>query len=140
MKRIIGRRRGMWDEERGIGFLNFLFICALIGVLALMGIRLFPLYMESFKVSTAMQAIASMPGVGEKSSREIQESMLRRFEVDDVDRFTHQNIRNYLTVKPNKEGMGRTLTMSYEAREPLISNLDIVLKFDKSIAIPGSGE
>ncbi len=127
------------DSQRGIGFLNFLFICALIGFFALMGMRLFPLYMESFKVSTAMQAVASMAGAGEKSSREIQTSMLRRFEVDDVDRFTDHNIRNYLTIKPNEEGTGRVLTMSYEARGPLFGNLDMVLKFDKSITIPGTG-
>ena len=135
---LLGGRLGR-ERERGVGLINFLLICALIGFFALVGLRLFPLYMESFKVSTAMEAIASETGVGEKSNREIQNSMLRRFEVDDVDRFTDRNIRDYLTIKPNENGTGRILTMDYEAREPLLGNLDIVLKFNKSVTLPGAG-
>jgi hypothetical protein len=126
--------------QRGLGFLGFLFVCAFIGFIALTVIRLFPLYMESFKVSTAVEAMANMTGVTTKSSREIQTSLLRRFEIDDVDRFTEHNIRNHLAIKPNKDGKDRTLTMAYEARGPLLGNLDAVLKFDKSILIPGTGQ
>jgi len=126
--------------QKGLSFLGFLFVCAFIGFVALLVIRLFPLYMESFKVSTAIEAMANMTGVATQSSREIQTSLLRRFEIDDVDRFTEHNIRNHLAIKPNEDGQGRTLTMAYEARGPLLGNLDGVLKFDKSILIPGTGQ
>ncbi|HZC01515.1 MAG TPA: DUF4845 domain-containing protein [Gammaproteobacteria bacterium] len=126
--------------QRGLSFWGFLFVCAFIGFIALAVIRLFPLYMESFKVSTAIEAMANMTGVATKSGREIQTSLLRRFEIDDVDRFTEHNIKNHLAIKPNEDGKGRTLTMAYEARGPLLGNLDAVLKFDKSILIPGTGQ
>ena len=126
--------------QKGLSFWGFLFVCAFIGFIALAVIRLFPLYMESFKVSTAIEAMANMTGVATQSSREIQTSLLRRFEIDDVDRFTEHNIRDHLAIKPNEDGKGRTLTMAYEARGPLLGNLDAVLKFDKSILIPGTGQ
>jgi Domain of unknown function (DUF4845) len=126
--------------QNGLSFLGFLFVCAFIGLVALLVIRLFPLYMESFKVSTAIEAMVTMAGVATKSSREIQTSLLRRFEIDDVDRFTEHNIKDHLAIKPNEDGTGRTLTMAYEARGPLLGNLDVVLKFDKSILIPGTGQ
>jgi hypothetical protein len=126
--------------QNGLSFWGFLFVCAFIGFVALAVIRLFPLYMESFKVSTAIEAMATMTGVATKSSREIQTSLLRRFEIDDVDRFTEHNIKDHLAIKPNEDGKGRTLTMAYEARGPLLGNLDVVLKFDKSILIPGTSQ
>ena len=76
----------------------------------------------------------------QEQPREIQTSLLRRFEIDDVDRFTEHNIKDHLVIKPNEDGKGRTLTMAYEARGPLLGNLDVVLKFDKSILIPGTGQ
>ena len=126
--------------QKGLSFWGFLFVCAFIGFIALAVIRLFPLYMESFKVSTAIEAMATMTGVATKSGREIQTPLLRRFEIDDVDRFTEHNIKDHLAIKPNEDGKGRTLTMAYEARGPLVGNLDAVLKFDKSILIPGTGQ
>jgi hypothetical protein len=84
--------------------------------------------------------MANMTGVATKSSREIQTSLLQRFEIDDVDQFTEHNIKNHLAIKPNEDGKDRTLTMAYEARGPLLGNLDVVLKFDKSTLIPGTGQ
>jgi hypothetical protein len=52
--------------QNGLSFWGFLFVCAFIGFVALAVIRLFPLYMESFKVSTALEAMATMTGVATK--------------------------------------------------------------------------
>jgi hypothetical protein len=124
-------------SQGGITFISFLLNCLLIGFAALIIMRLFPLYTESFKVSNALKNITQDPEIGQKSVRDIQGMLLKQMEIDDVDRFDFNNLRNYLTVKPNARGM-RVLTMTYESRGPLLGNLDVVLKFDESLTIAGT--
>lgn len=126
-------------RQRGLTFIGFLFACALVGFFALVIMKLYPLYYESFKVSAAMEAIAKLPDIGQKTKQDIETAMLKNFEISQVDRFTGRNIKEYLKVKRNSDGRSRTMTMTYEDRASLFGNLDIVLKFDESKSIPGLG-
>ena len=123
-------------RERGITFLGFLFAAALVAFFALLGMKLFPLYMESLSVWQGMKEVAARPDIQKLNTREIYKYVLRNYEVQDVDFFTRENIHKYLKVERAKGKKGRVLHMTYESRRPLFGNLDIVLKFDKSIDLP----
>ncbi len=123
-------------RERGITFLGFLMSAALVAFFALVGMKLFPLYMESLSVWQGMKEVAARPDIQKLNTREIYKYVLRNYEVQDVDFFTRENIHKHLKVERAKGKKGRVLHMTYESRRPLFGNLDIVLKFDKSIDIP----
>ncbi len=123
--------------QHGITFTGFLVVCGFIGILAILVIKLFPLYYESIKVYSAMKSIAATPDIASKGKQEIQKLMLRRFEVDDVDQFNQRNMQAHLKIKNNKTGKNRLMTMIYESRRPFIHDLDVVYKFNKTIELAG---
>jgi len=124
--------------QRGFTFIGFFVVCALVGFAALVVMKLFPLYNESFKVRAALEAIASQPEIAQKTAQEIRTLVMRNFEVSDVDRFTDATLKNALSVKRDPSGKQRLVRMAYEARAPLFGNLDVVLKIDESITIAGA--
>ncbi len=124
---------------RGMTLTGLLIGSIVVGGTALLGMKLYPLYYESFKVRAAMEKVASMPDVGSKGVHEIRTLIMRNFDVSDVDRFTDADLKNILKVTRNSDGKGRVMTMSYEDRAPLFGNLDLVLKFDEAIPIAGAG-
>lgn len=124
-------------RQQGVGFLGLVFILAVIAFLVLCGMKLFPLYNESFQVTSAMKTVAGMPDIGQQSGRDIQNYLMRNFEVNDLRRFNQRNIGQHFKVQRIAGSRNRMMTMEYEARGPLFGNLDIVLRYNNSIEIPG---
>jgi len=124
--------------QRGFTFIGFVVVCALVGFSALVVMKLFPLYNESFKVRAALEAIASQPEIAQKTAYEIRTLVMRNFDVSDVDRFTDATLKNALSVKRDPSGKQRLVRIAYEARAPLFGNLDVILKIDESITIAGA--
>lgn len=123
-------------RQRGITFFGLIILLGLLAFFVLIGLRLFPLYNESFKVYSGMKAVAGMPDISKMNSREIQKYLERNYEVDDLNRFTDNNLGKFLTVSRMKDSNKRLMTMTYEDRRHLFGNLDVVLNFKKSIKIP----
>lgn len=126
------------SRQAGVGFLGFLVLAALVGLGALVLMKLFPLYNESFKVTSAIKAVAGRVDIAEQSPAAIRDLMLRNFEVQDLDDFNASNIRQHLAVVKAPTGQGRVLSFRYERRAPLLGNLDVVLNFEREQPIAGT--
>jgi hypothetical protein len=117
------------QRHQGITTLGLILWLIVIGVGALLTLRLFPIYMESFKIDTAMKSVIEDPMVGKKSTREIVEALLRRFDIDDVERIDARNYRTYVKID-NKQGKV-TILVTYRAEAPLFRNFSLVADFHK---------
>lgn len=123
-------------RQRGLSIWELLFFSVLIGVTALVIIKLFPLYMEKFKVVKAMNSIAVQSDVGNMDEFVIKDRLLRHFEIEDVDRFsTPEDLKKVFKVTKNKDNPGRTMSMNYEIRAPFVGDLDVVLKVQRDLPI-----
>ena len=116
--------------QRGMSSVGFIIVLALIGLFVLVTLKLFPAYMEGFKVTAAMESIKSQPGIGEKSKGEVIDMLMKRLDVDDVDNVKPGNI----AVRP-RDGGGLLLGVKHETRGTLFGNLDFVVRFDKSVEL-----
>ena len=125
------------SRQRGMTFFGLIIMLGLLAFFVLVGLRLFPLYNESFQVYSGMKAVASMPDISKMNDHDIQKYLEHNFEVNDLNRFTDNNLGQFFKVSRIKNSKNRLMTMTYEDRRPLIANLDVVLKFNKSIEIPG---
>lgn len=126
-------------RQRGTSLMGLLFWCVLIGGATLVVMKLFPLYNEKWKVVAAMQSVAAQPGIGEMSSFDIRKFILRNFEISDVDQFNEQNLQKVFKVLKKKDGKGRIMHFEYEIRRSFFGELDIVMKLNEEIEIPGVG-
>lgn len=123
----------MKKNQRGITFLGFLIVLAVVGFAAFVGMKLFPIYNEAYSVKTALKGLAAEPGIADASPEKIKDLFFRRLYI------------NYSeTVKPEHVKIERrngvsSIKVNYEARRTLFGNLDVVGRFDFSqeLARPG---
>ena len=120
------------NRQSGLTLLGFIFVLGLVGFFLFIGMKLFPVYQEYYAVVTAMKGIQQEPGVAEMSPTTIRGLHDRRFSVGYVESVKPENIK---ITRDN----GYNLTIKYEVRRPLVSNLDYVAKFDKTVALDRKG-
>jgi len=118
------------NRQGGMTGLGWLIVLGLIGFFAVVAIRITPMYMESFSVAGAVESLKSEPFVTQKSRAEIMSMLLKRFDVNDV-----KSVDPKRDIKiENGNGVLR-VTVEYEARRPLMANLDVVGHFKEQVEI-----
>lgn len=117
--------------QGGISFLGFVVVLAVAGFFAFLGMKIFPAYSEYYNVVSAMEQIAREPGSARWSPAEILTSLEKRMYINYVD---EKNV-NKRSFQIKRAGVGYTLSVKYERREPLLYNLDYVAKFERTVQV-----
>lgn len=119
----------------GISIVGFLVLLGVLCVLALPAAKLIPPYIEHYNVRQALTALqsdrklTSNPGASET---EFRGALQRRLDVNDVTSVTAEK----LSVKNKREGF--ELKLKYDVTVPLISTVDVLLKFDEQVLVKRS--
>jgi len=116
-------------HQRGASIWLILMFVIVLGFGGIFGLKLIPLYLEWFKVEKAVNGTLQA-GVADQTPRDIQATVIRRMDIDDVRRFTAVNFAEYFTII--KKGNKVTIDVSYEAVEPLFYNIYVLVKFENS--------
>ena len=122
------------DDQYGMTYAGMLLLMIFIAVIAIVVIKVMPLYMENLKVESSLKSLAEEARNSQSSMvpAVLEKHLLSRLAVNDVDHVTRDDI------KITKEGNKTVINISYEARVPLFYNLDIVAKFpDNHIELGG---
>ncbi len=123
-------------RQRGLTIQGLLVGVAILGVLILIALRLFPLYNEKFQVDSIMEAIATTKGIEKMSNVQIGRIFIRGANINDLSRFSDSNIKDYLVLnKPKKKQDPKTVTMKFEMRGPMIDTLDVVLRYERTVVL-----
>ena len=110
-------------SQRGMTGVSIMMILALAGFVLAMAFKLFPFYLEGFKVSSTLKGLVSDSRVEGASDRQIKELILKKLQVDDVDTVTSEHI------KIDASGKKRSVSIEYEARVHMVGNIDAVVIF-----------
>lgn len=120
------------NKQRGIGFLGLVALVGVLGFTAVIGLKLFPVYMDAWKIQSVMDAVISEPGIHDQSRNEIKESMLKRLDIDAVDSLNYSNHGDRLYITKRKNSV--TINVTYEVTTPLLGNLSLLAQFDKTVS------
>lgn len=120
----------MRERQTGITLIGFLMVLVVLGFLAFMGMRLFPIYSEWYSVVTAMKGLAKEPGIGTMSADQIRTRFDRRLYTSYVNSVKPNNVR--ITTQG-----GPQIRVRYEVRQPFIGNLEFVATFDRTEKLTG---
>ncbi len=118
-------------RQRGLSFLSLMAIVGILGFSAVVGLKLFPIYMDSWKIDGIMKAVISQPGINEQSRKEIFDAMMKRLDIDAVDAVNYRN-SDAMTITKRKNNV--TINIFYRVETPLIGNLSLVAEFDKIVS------
>lgn len=114
----------MRSRQRGATFLGMAIIVAILGFGLYGAIRLVPLYMEYMAVVRAMNQAAKEDS---GSPQTLRAAMGRRWMVEDIKSIDPKDIE----IK--RAGNGYTMRAWYRAEAPFISNISLVVDFDKTV-------
>ena len=122
----------MKNGQKGITFLSFIIVLAVIGFFLFIGMRLFPVYVTYYGAVKDIKALSQEPGASTRTIEDIRNELERRFNISYVEGLDlNRDIK--LVNSPN----GKQLQLKYEMRRPLIYNLDYVAMFDQTFPLSG---
>ena len=124
----------MKRTQSGITLIGFVVVLAVVGLFAYVGMKLFPMYSEFFSVKTALKGLANEPGIGNQDPAKIQDLFFRRLYISYSENVKEEN------VKIQRTDDGWRMDVNYEVRKPIISNLDVVGKFNATQELTGRGD
>jgi hypothetical protein len=117
-------------QQQGLTAISTLALILVIGFLVLIVLKLAPVYLEYFNVAASVNSLKNEPDLGQKSKEDVYELLRRRFEINDVTRVKKDN------VKITRSGSATTIAINYEARVPLLGNVDFLVSFVKNTTFP----
>ncbi|HFQ91718.1 MAG TPA: DUF4845 domain-containing protein [Chromatiales bacterium] len=119
-------------KEAGLTGLGFIFILLILAFFVALGLKLVPVYLEYYNVTTSLQSLAKEDSSELSSSQDIKALLNKRLGINDVTSVSDQNI----TI--GKEGDNTLVTVEYEVRKNFLGNVDIVVTFKDSVELAGS--
>ncbi len=118
------------NKQKGLTGVSIMVLLVAIAFIAIIFLKIMPVYFDAFKVGDVVSAMKDERGLGDKSSREIITMILKRLDVNmvtDVD-------KDEIFVEKTKDSV--FIDVEYEVRKKMFGNLDIVVSFKKSVEAP----
>ncbi len=117
-------------RQEGMSIVGFIIVLAMVIFIAFIGMRIWPIYYEYFSVVNAMNSVSEEPGSASWSLYDMRARVHANLFVSG----TEGTVKDENIKKVRKNGVH--LHVSYERRELLIGNLDVVAKFDRMVRLP----
>lgn len=114
------------SAQRGISFIGFLFVAAVVLIAALIAFRMIPAYIEWYTVERALKAV--MVEVGDPTVANVKRAMERKMTADYVDPVTWRDL------EVTKEGNTIVASTSWQRKLPLVYNVSLLIDFDVSVS------
>ena len=130
----------MINKQRGIGFVGWCTILAILAFFVLIILRLFPLYNEKFQVDAAMKSVSNRPDAAKLSTTDIKKYFVRNAQIGGTDRFNSRNIKDYLSIPKRSKGEPKSFNVQYEARSPFFDVIEFVLVYDNTEPLEKNAE
>lgn len=130
----------MMKKQLGIGFWGWSSILAILGLIVLFGLRLFPLYNEKFLVDQSMQSVANRPDAAKLSVDEIRKYFLKNAQINGSNRFNDRNIKTHLKMNKPEKGKPKSFTVTFEARNKLFDVIELLLVYNNTVELAKNAE
>lgn len=110
-------------SQRGASTLGILVAMLFFGSVLTLAIKIGPIYLDDFTIQEAVEGLSGTRGLAVMNAREVHKLINKRLSVNNVDNLGPKAI----TVKA--DGNEVRITVDYEVRTSIISNIDAVVSF-----------
>ena len=114
-----------WRRQQGMTFWGLVFFLGVLAFTLFIGFKLFPPYMEDFKVRAALDGLVRQSDVSALSRADISASLEKRFDIDNIDAVM---LAQDLSVETR--GRQKIIRIRYDNIVPVVGNLSLLLEFD----------
>jgi hypothetical protein len=113
-------------NQRGMTFIGGLIIIGLLVVIAIVGMKLMPAYIEFMAVKKVIRAIGQ-ENLSEMSKKDIVDSFNKRSRIDDIKSVVGQD----LIVEKDETG-NTVVSVEYQVIKPVMGNVSAMMDFKAS--------
>lgn len=119
----------MRTKQRGMTLIGWVIVVGILGVFALAGMRLLPVYLEYFKISSVLKGL-DQEMEGERATMQaIRSYVQKRFDVESV------NIIDEDDLLVERKGSVFEVRAQYDHRVPFVGNVDFTVAFDTAVEV-----
>jgi len=115
-------------KQKGLTIIGFIIVLSMAVFVSFLAMRIVPLYMEYYSVVSAMNGVASERGSANLSPFDVKVRVLNRLYVSYSQNVKEKHIKIF-------RRNGVHLRVKYEVRTPMIGNLDVVARFDRTVRL-----
>lgn len=116
-------------RQRGATALGMLAIIAVLGFGLYGAIRLTPVYLEFYKISSVLNSVASENSAESTNIEKLRFALNRRWQIEDISSIP------FTDVEIRRIGGGFEMTADYRAEVPFIANVSLVADFNKTVSV-----
>ena len=113
-------------QQRGLSLMGLLIVSAVLVVVALIGFKLLPAYIEYYTVKRVVTDIALGYEVRGGSVRDAMIAFTRRAQIDDITSIQASDL------EITKQGEGFSIVAAYQRCVPLFANISVCIDFETS--------
>lgn len=119
-------------RQRGLSLISLIVTFALVGFLAVIVMRLIPVFLDDNSIKSTMETVASeLPP--NASINEVRKRINKNLEINSV------TIVKGADFQLVKDGELNLIYIEYEARTPFIANVEFAVMFEHEAALGGAG-
>lgn len=122
-------RAGQPARQRGITVISLILLLLVAGLLGTMVLRLYPVYYENFKITSALRSVESEFVAQSPSIPAIRKALTARFDVESV------RIIKAREVEVTRQGRGYLVRAKYDQLSPFVANINFSVSFDSTVVI-----
>ncbi len=113
-------------KQRGVSLSGLLLWSVVLIFVAILGMKLVPVYREYAAIKTTLVAMANDPVLQNVTKAEIRRSFNKRAQIDDI------SVVNGSDIEINKESGQAVLNIIYSVKTPLFANISLYFDFNVS--------
>ncbi len=121
----------MIKKQAGLTMISWVVILGLVGVQAVLALRIIPVYLNYSSVRTVMNELPQAPEVRNASVKTLDELFRKRLKINNL----YELARDKEAFQFKKTAGGYTLVANYEERGPIVGNLEFVATFKHQVEI-----
>ena len=111
------------NRQRGVSLGGLLLVSFLLIIVALLGLKVMPSYLEYFQVKKAVKEIMLRPETKGGNMKEIRQSFVNRSTIDNISAVKAEDLE--LT----KDGTDLVLSAAWSVKTPLVGNVSVCIDF-----------
>lgn len=120
------------NRQRGLGFWSFVWSAAVVVLVAVLLIKIIPVYLDNMKLQRALEDLTDQPNIMQTHRLAMIRSLERKLYID----YAHEivDIKKAFKVK-NIKGK-REFSIDYERVVPLAYNASLLFDFKNHVTVP----
>jgi hypothetical protein len=121
-------------RQLGASFFFWLFAIGILGFAGVIGLRIIPVYLNSYTVDKILEEVATESQTKTMSKNQVWSSIKKRLDINNIGNIGKEHFEF-------KRERGKTvITLKYEVRTKLVGNLDGIASFEKMQIVSSDGQ